>query len=170
METPVVEPPVQAPPAPDNTVHKSLLHPELRLSRRQKEILGLVGVKLAVTAKQAERNKVAGDRLRAFHATKRKNKEAEEEAKRKSFEAAAKVSVVSQKKRDRVCLKKRDVVPAAPQSESESESSDGEVRRRAKKVSKTAKALEKLDDKISRVAKVAAPSNPYLNAMMMRHF
>jgi hypothetical protein len=125
---------------------------------------------MPVTAKQAERNKIAGDRLRAFHATKRKAKQSEEEAKRAAFEEEAKVKVVSQQKRERVRLKHKNDKVAAVVSDTDSSSSGADVRRRAKKASKTAKALEKLDSKISRVAKDVIPSNPYLNAMMMRHF
>lgn len=157
--------PVETAVVPDNTIHKSLLNPELRLSRRQREVLGMVGVKVPATEKQAARNKVAGDRLKAFHVAKRKTKQDEEDAKRKAFEAEANVKVVGQAKRERVRLKQK-TVPVY----SDDESSDPEMRRRAKKASKTAKALEKLDDTISRVASVAAPSNPYLTAMMMRHF
>ena len=158
--------PVQS--KPDETVHRSLLHPELRLSRRQKQVLGLVGVKEPVTEKQAQRNKVAGERLKAFHATRKKLKAESEAEKQRQFETDAKVRVGSQKKRDppgRVRIKR-----PAPPIEYESSSSDEEIRRKAKKVSKTAKALEKLDDTISRVAKVAIPTNPYLEAMMHRHF
>ena len=165
---PVATPePVQS--KPDETVHRSLLHPELRLSRRQKQVLGLVGIKEPVTEKQAQRNKVAGERLKAFHATRKKLKAESEAEKQRQFESDAKVRVGSQKKRDphgRIRIKR----PAPPIEYESSSSSDEEIRRKAKKVSKTAKALEKLDDTISRVAKVAIPTNPYLEAMMHRHF
>lgn len=158
--------PVQ--PKPDETIHRSLLHPELRLSRRQKQVLGLVGIKEPVTEKQAQRNKVAGERLKSFHAARKKLKAEGEAEKQRQFESGARVRVAAQKQRDpagRVRIKR-----PAPPIEYESSSSDEEIRRKAKKVSKTAKALEKLDDTISRVAKVVVPMNPYLDAMMRRQF
>jgi hypothetical protein len=151
----------------EDTIHKSLLNPELRLSRRQREVLGIVGIKGDVSEKQKERNKVAGERLKRYHTAKKTAKLEAEAERLRLFELENKVRVGGQKKRDanaRVRLK-REVVEE--QSESEE---DKEVVRRARKVAKTAKVLEKLDEKISRVAKAAQPANPYLEAMMRRHF
>lgn len=152
----------------DDTVHKSLLNPELRLSRRQKEVLGIIGARGDLTPKQIERNKIAGDRLRVYHASKKSSKLIAEAERQRLFELENRVRLAGSKKigKGRVRLKEKRQLEV---SDEESDASE-EVTRRVKKVSKTAKALEKLDETIARVAKTAEVKNPYLEAMLRRHF
>ena len=153
------EPPPVDTPTPVSTISSAFLAPSLRLSKRQRSILGIGGTPLPPTEKQKLRNIEAGKRLRAYHEHRKTQRGLEAKSTTASLEKQSRVVIESPKKR--VSLKKQRV-PEPSQSSDES-SSDRETRRRVKKASKTAKAIEKLD---ARIAKVITPPNPYLDLMM----
>lgn len=143
--------PVKKDPPPEFT------NPELKLSKRQQRILG---VKITRERSVAEKKRIEAStaRLRAYNESKRKERKQAEAKVKEELGKRARVRIVDKPKR----VKKRKV-EVSVDSESDSESS--EVEYRAKKASRAAKAIAKLDEKMSRVV-ARAPVNPYTAAFM----
>lgn len=120
--------PVTTPPetvvAPVNAL-ELFTRPALRLSRRQKEILGICGKGGPPTEKQKLRNLAAGNRLKKYHEERRAQRKAQECDVTRDIEEKANVKIVEQQKRARVSVKKRPVVE--PSSISSAESDSGEA-------------------------------------------
>lgn len=126
-ETPTVA------PTPDNPL-EMLTRPALRLSKRQKAILGLCATPAPPTDKQKLRNIAAGERLKKFHEDRRQKRALSEKAATKQLEEKTNVKVIETPKKARVSVKRRLVVESSVESESASESESDEPVVRKKKV------------------------------------
>lgn len=136
-------------------------NPELKLSKRQQKILG---VKITREKTESEKKRIAEatDRLKRYN-EKRKRERLEAEASKKAeLGKRARVKIVEKVK---VSKPKRKRVESDSE---ESETDDSEIAYRAKKASRAARAIAKLDEKMTRVAS-HAPINPYTAAFMRMH-
>lgn len=122
-ESDAVSVPTESVSAPVNAL-ELFTRPALRLSRRQKEILGICGKGAPPTEKQKLRNLAAGNRLKKYHEDRRAQRKAQECDVTRDIEEKANVKIVEQQKRPRVSVKKRPVVE--PSSDSVSQSDSGE--------------------------------------------
>lgn len=134
------------------------MNPELKLSKRQQRILG---VKITRERSAAEKKRIEAStaRLRAYNEGKSRERKQAEAKVKEELGKRARVRIVDKPKR----VKKRKVEVSVDSESDSSESS--EVEYRAKKASRAAKAIAKLDEKMSRVV-ARAPVNPYTAAFM----
>lgn len=147
--------------------------PELKLSKRQRDVLGITKPKREPTDKEKERNAKAAERLRAYHADRKAQESKVVTDKVKTIEASSRVRIKDPdppKKRAKHTRVKSDSEDGeaedAEESESESEPDSEQqqtVRKHAKKATKTIKAIKKLDKRIREVSR-AQPTNPYTAA------
>jgi hypothetical protein len=123
-ETAAAPEPVATPPAMSPL--DMLTRPSLRLSQRQKAILGLCATPAPPTEKQQIRNKAAGERLKKFHQDRKTRREADEKTATRQLEEAAKVVVVQPPKKPKVSVKRKLVVEPSVESEPSSDSESDE--------------------------------------------
>jgi hypothetical protein len=148
---------------------------KLKLTRAQLKSIGIKR-KEPPSEKQKLRNEAAANRFREMHKKTKADKLAGEQQRTQAFEQQAKVKIAEKErkpytKKPKVKLAACEARPAAPippEPDSETETSEEEqyVTKKAKKASKTAAAIAKLDERMSRVAQPYV--NPYYAAMMNR--
>ena len=133
-------------------------NPELKLSKRQQRILG---VKITKEKSDAEKKRivVATERLLKYNEKRKRERLEAEEAAKAELGKKARVRIIDKAKS---APKRKRVVES---SESGSDSNSSEIEYRAKKASRAARAIAKLDEKMSRVAS-RVPQNPYTAAFM----
>ena len=151
-------------PTPEKSTEKpkdvsDFSNPELKLSKRQQKILG---VKITREKTESEKKRIAEatERLKKYNERRKRERLDAEASKKAELGKRARVKIV-EKMKPRVSKRKR---PVESESE-ESESDDSEIEYRAKKASRAAKAIAKLDEKMTRVAS-HVPMNPYTAAFM----
>ena len=140
---------------------------KLKLTRAQLKSVGIKR-KQEPSEKQKIRNQAAANRFREMHKKTKADKLAGEQARAQEFEQKTKIKIAEKERKPytkKPKVKLSAPTPPEPNSETESEESEY-VTKKAKKASKTASAIAKLDERISRVAQPYA--NPYLAAMMRR--
>lgn len=140
--------------------------PKLKLTRAQLKSIGIKR-KEPPSEKQKIRNEAAANRFREMHKKQKEEKLAAEAGRARDFEEKAKVKIAEKERKPYTKKPKVKLAPIPPEPDSETESTEEEyVAKRAKKASRTASAIAKLDERIARVAQPY--TNPYLAAMMRR--
>lgn len=152
------EPPVAPTPTSSPQPSTDFSNPELKLSKRQQKILG---VKIVREKSESEKKRIAEatERLKKYNEKRKRERMEAEEKVKTELGKRARVKIVEKVKSTRP--KKR----AVESESSESESDDSEIEYRARKASRAAKAIAKLDKKMSQVA-ARVPTNPYTAAFM----
>lgn len=141
---------------------------KLKLTRAQLKSIGIKR-KEPPSEKQKLRNEAAANRFREMHKKSKADKLAGEQERTQAFEQQAKVKIAEKERKPytkKPKVKLAAPIPQEPDSETESSEEAEYVVKKAKKASKTASAIAKLDERISRVAQPY--TNPYLAAMMRR--
>jgi hypothetical protein len=141
--------------------------PKLKLTRAQLKSIGIKR-KEPPSEKQQIRNEAAANRFREMHKKQKEEKLAAEAGRVRDFEEKARVKIAEKERKPYTKRPKVKLAPIPPEPDSDTESSEEAeyVVKKAKKASRTASAIAKLDQRIARVAQPY--TNPYLAAMMRR--